>query len=401
MKKEIREYIKKVLEVGADIKENDALIIYMPEEMSDIEKIILELKEEYKIAEIIFIKTNYEKLYNFLSQNPTDTEILKFIETYPLLKQTEHIKKIYFNDGLSEHCPYYRKIFNNYYDTYVRYLKINHEHNKDFFEQISPAPYILSSCPSKSWTLELFNDKTKINELWKLITKTIPSVEEFKKINQQQQKIAKYLNELKINSLHFYTDKGTDFDIKLTKYAKWITYPKEINQSKIYSNFPSYEIYTAPNYLSAEGKIILTKPSIINGCDKVYEATLIFSKGKAITCESNNETWNRVVLNKPNSMYRIGEIALVPNDTPISKLNQTFGEILLDENTGCHIALGDSLDECITTPKELLKTKGKKYYKFNVSEFHQDLTFGDETICVEATSKGKTRTLIRNGNWQL
>ena len=120
MFKEIKNYIQKVIEVGANIQEGDSLIIYMPEETPEIEDIILGLKSEYKIEETIFIKHNYEKLYNLLSKNPTSEEISKYIETYPTLKSTKNVKTIYF-DPLTEHCPYYTKIIQEFFYDFRKY----------------------------------------------------------------------------------------------------------------------------------------------------------------------------------------------------------------------------------------------------------------------------------------
>lgn len=400
MEQLIKDFIIKVIEVGANIKEGEALVIYMPEEIPEIENIILGLKDEYKIGDIVFIKQNYEKLYNFLINNPTDTEIEKYVEKYPIIKQTSNIKQIYFNP-LTEHCPYYTKLVQETFARYIKYLEINRLKNNQLFEQIPENECILTICPSKAWTKELFGDESKINELWNLLTRTVPSIEELKKITSARQEITRYLNELKINSLDFYTEKGTDFHIKLTKASKWITNPTKTSSGYIFTNFPSYEIYTAPNYLSAEGKIVLTKPSFIYGGTRVDEAEITFSKGKVISCNSNNDAWNNIIYYKPNNLYRIGEVALVPTNNPIFSLNQTFNQTILDENTGCHIALGNSYKECITIPERLLETNGKKYYRFNESRYHQDLTIGDESICVEANIRGKVKTLIKDGKWTL
>lgn len=400
MEQAIEDFIIKVIEIGANIKEGESLVVYMPEEIPEIENIILELKDEYKIGDIVFIKQNYEKLYNFLITNPTDEEIEKYIETYPIVKQSCNIKQIYFNP-LTEHCPYYTKLIQEIRARYIRYREIDAFKNKLLYEQIPGNDCVLTICPSKAWSKELFGDESKINELWNLLINTIPSIEELKKITNEQQEIARYLNGLKINSLNFYTDKGTDFHIKLARASKWITNPIETLSGSIFTNFPSYEIYTAPNYLSAEGKVVLTKPSFLYGGTRIDEAEIIFSKGKVISCESNNDAWNNIIYYKPNNLYRIGEVALVPANNPIFELNQTFNQTILDENTGCHIALGNSYKECINITEQLLETKGKKYYRFNESKYHQDLTIGDESICVEANIRGKVKTLIKDGKWTL
>ena len=101
-------------------------------------------------------------------------------------------------------------------------------------------------------------------------------------------------------------------------------------------------------------------------------------------------------------MDRIGEIAIVPHDSPVARTNRVYDSLLLDENSGCHLALGDSFTKCIKVPKELLENKGFSYYKFNQSNWHQDLVFGNESTFIEATTKNKRRILLmEHGKWRI
>lgn len=101
-------------------------------------------------------------------------------------------------------------------------------------------------------------------------------------------------------------------------------------------------------------------------------------------------------------MNRIGEIALVSQSSPLAKSGEFYDSVLFDENTGCHFALGNSIDECIGIEKEKLKEKGAKYYRYNTSEYHTDLVFGDDSISVEAETKGKKKVLLmENGIWKI
>ena len=137
--------------------------------------------------------------------------------------------------------------------------------------------------------------------------------------------------------------------------------------------------------------------------DEVIEnATFEFSKGRLINCKSNSEMFDRVVLNKPNKMNRIGEIALVSPFSPLAKTREFYDSLLLDENTGCHFALGNSLEDCIGVDKEKLEKNGARYYRYNTSSYHTDLVFGDDSISVEAQTKGNGKVLImEKGKWKI
>jgi len=210
--------------------------------------------------------------------------------------------------------------------------------------------------------------------------------------------IANYLNEEKFTFLNFTTKEGTNLVVELSKYSKWIT---SQNIDGTFINFPSYEVFKSPRFNSAYGKILLIKPSYLYGSGFIKNAELDFLKGKIINCKTKNLDWQDAITYEDNNLNRIGEIALVTLDSPIAKLNQTFNNLLIDENSACHIALGDSIDECINIDSNLLNELGKTHYNFNSSLYHEDLIIGNETISVEAYKKGKTKILIKNGKWRI
>lgn len=88
---EIKEYIKKILELGINLEEGDALIIYMPNELSEIEKIFLELKDEYKIKDIIFIKVDFARISSFLKKTPSYEEMYNFSPQYNSIRSPKRI----------------------------------------------------------------------------------------------------------------------------------------------------------------------------------------------------------------------------------------------------------------------------------------------------------------------
>ena len=92
----IEDYIRKILEIGCNIKENENLIIYSNEEKPEFDEIILKIKDEYKINKIIFVRNDYEKIYNFSKQEPTKEEIEKFINKYPKIEEKNKVKIISF-----------------------------------------------------------------------------------------------------------------------------------------------------------------------------------------------------------------------------------------------------------------------------------------------------------------
>ena len=97
---------------------------------------------------------------------------------------------------------------------------------------------------------------------------------------------------------------------------------------------------------------------------------------------------------------RLGELALVPFDSPISNTKQIFLETLFDENASCHIALGDSFPECITNGTTIDKNKLYSDYHLNKCDSHVDLMIGTEDMSIIGiTKEGKEVKIFENGNF--
>ena len=232
------------------------------------------------------------------------------------------------------------------------------------------------------------------------MSKTILTPDEARREIEERMARKNELNRMGIRKLCFYTDLGTDFRIALNPHSIWICHPNEVNGN--FYNFPSYEIFTSPNCYSAEGKIVVAKKERFYFDITIENASLEFSKGRLISCKSNNETFDSIVLNKQNKMNRIGEIALVSQSSPLARTGEFYDSILLDENAGCHFALGDYIKDCVGVDKEKIKKKGARYYRYNTSDYHTDLVFGDDSISVEAETRAKKKILImERGKWRI
>src|SRR5688572_33410688 len=72
-----------------------------------------------------------------------------------------------------------------------------------------------------------------------------------------------------------------------------------------------------------------------------------FEEGRIVAAKASR---GEEVLNKVLDTYegsrRLGEVALVPHSSPISKSGVLFYNTLFDENAACHIALGQCYADC-------------------------------------------------------
>ena len=107
----------------------------------------------------------------------------------------------------------------------------------------------------------------------------------------------------------------------------------------------------------------------------------------------------RQVLDTDDGARRLGEVALVPNSSPISKSGLLFFNTLFDENAACHIALGQCYAKCFVdgaklTPDEIAEKGGNK------SMIHIDWMIGSDQIDIDGLDANGARTAVfRKGEW--
>ncbi|MGM9875668.1 MAG: aminopeptidase [Bacilli bacterium] len=396
MEKIKREYLCKILGASLNNRNYSTIVFRASFCLDEIKNIIEELKDEYYIDNVIFMDFDNSKVKSFYEFDPTEEEIERFIPKFP--KPIGNVKIIYFINDTTD----YSENYNNYFKKYYMHLKKYNGEVFDTIENLSVSDITVTACPNKEWAEVLLGSQERLEELWIEINKTLLSPDLAKKEVEERIERKKELNRMNIRNLFFYTDLGTDFRISLNSHSIWNCEPKDVEGIFNFYNYPSYEIYTSPNCYSAEGKIVLSKKRRFYYDILVENAIFEFSKGKLISSKSNSEIFDSIILNNANKMNRIGEIALVSQSSPLAKIGEFYDSVLFDENTGCHFALGDSIDECIAVEKEKLEEKGARYYRYNTSKFHTDFVFGDDSISVEAETKGKKKVLLmEKGVWKI
>jgi aminopeptidase len=96
---------------------------------------------------------------------------------------------------------------------------------------------------------------------------------------------------------------------------------------------------------------------------------------------------------------RLGEVALVPHSSPISKSGLLFYNTLFDENAACHIALGQCYSKCFgggatLTPDEIAERGGNKSF------IHIDWMIGSDEIDIDGVhADGRHVPVFRKGEW--
>jgi aminopeptidase len=263
------------------------------------------------------------------------------------------------------------------------------------------------SWPGKAWAKQMFPD-LDIDEAQKKLADAIftasrvdslDPVEEWKKHNTNLKKWSDWLNNKNFDALHF-IGPGTDLVVGLAVDHEWMGGASMAQNGIICNpNIPSEEVFTTPHAYRVDGEVSSTKPLSHQG-SLIDKIKVQFEEGKIVNAHATKgEKVLLKVLDSDEGARRLGEVALVPDNSPIAKTGLLFYNTLFDENAACHIALGQCYSKCFKSKKNLtadeISSRGG-----NSSMIHIDWMIGSNEIDIDGVNSDGTRTpVFRKGEW--
>lgn len=268
--------------------------------------------------------------------------------------------------------------------------------------------WCIAAAPTSKWAKKVFpncNETEAIEKLWTAIFKAVrvdmpdPIGAWAEHKNTFAKKVA-YLNEKQFASFHYTNSIGTDITIGLTENHIWIG-GGDVTQSEVYyfPNMPTEEIFTTPHKDKVNGTVKSALPLIYQG-NVIDNFSITYKDGKVTeySAEKGYDTL-KALIDTDEGAKSLGELALIPNQSPISNMNVLFYNTLFDENASCHFAIGFGFPNCIeggiNMNKEELKSVG-----VNDSATHVDFMLGTKDLNIVATDKDGNQTeIFKDGNW--
>jgi len=264
------------------------------------------------------------------------------------------------------------------------------------------------SIPTKKWAKRVFpdvSDDEAVEKLWDAIFKALriyeeDPVEAWKKHIENIESKVKFLNEMNFKKLYYKSSNGTDLEVELPEGHIWAGGGGK-NSKDVYfvANMPTEEVFTMPHKYGVNGIVYSTKPLNYGG-NLINNFSLTFKDGKVVdfTAEEGYEIL-KDLLNLDEGAKRLGEVALVPYDSPISNSNIIFYNTLFDENASCHFALGKAYPTNIKGGPDMNEEELDKA-GVNNSLTHEDFMVGTEDLSIVGETKdGKRVQIFENGNW--
>lgn len=290
------------------------------------------------------------------------------------------------------------------------YQKTRGQALKPYYDKImvNELQWNIISVPTLAWAKKVFpnvNDEEAVDMLWNAILKSTKSdtenpIETWKNhLNILKEKMD-YLNNKQFEKVVITNSLGTNLTVKLPKNHIWAS-GKDVTQSGIefVANIPTEEVFSMPHKYGVDGIVYASKPLNYGGT-LIEDFSITFKNGKIVdfSAKSGYEALENLVSIDEGAKY-LGEIALVPFDSPISNLGILFYNTLFDENASCHLAIGQAYSSCIQGGDKL-SSEEMEEVGMNDSLTHVDFMFGTSDLSIVGYEEnGNCENIFINGNW--
>ncbi|MGM9973552.1 MAG: aminopeptidase [Clostridiaceae bacterium] len=402
----LQKYASLVVKRGVNIQKDQTLVIMSPIECADFTRLVSESAYKEGAREVVIhwndeISTKVKYLY-------ASEEIFDEVPNWQVESMASYSQKGACFLSISASDPDLMKEVDA--KRIARAQKAKQLALKEHTERLmsNKNSWCVVSVPTKAWASKIFpdlNTEEAVEKLWDNIFKIVrvdkqDPVAAWKDHTNILSASMKFLNEYNFKKLHFSNSLGTDLIIELPKNHLWLGGAEKTSGGvEFIANIPTEEVFSAPRKDGVNGIVYSTKPLNYGG-NLVNNFSLTFEDGKVIdfSAEEGYETLKGIIETDEGSKY-LGEVALVPYNSPISNSGIIFYNTLYDENASCHLALGRAYSSCIANGDEM-STEELVNAGINTSLAHVDFMIGSEDMNITGTTfNDEEVSVFRNGNW--
>ena len=402
----LKKYARLIAETGVNVQDNHTVVLQISVDQAPLARLITEEAYRLGAAEVIVLWSDETIQREFLAHAATDR-----IENVPqykidqtddwIAKGASRISVVSSNpDALAGVDAQRVAAFQAANGKALVNLRKATQANKVSWTVVAAA--------SEGWAAKVFPElatsEEQVDALWNEIFKTTRIYEENPVIawnihDKKLQEKAAELNEQQFTALH-YTAPGTDLTIGLPKNHLWEGAGSyNARGEEFMANMPTEEVFTAPDSRRVDGYVSSTKPlsyagTIISGMK------FTFKDGKVVdfSAEQGEEALKNLLAIDEGAKH-LGEVALVPDPSPISQSGLIFYNTLFDENASNHLAFGSAyafnLQGGTEMSEEELAEAG-----LNRSQTHVDFMVGSDKMNIDGIKEdGTIVPVFRNGDW--
>jgi len=282
---------------------------------------------------------------------------------------------------------------------------------KDYFEKVitGGVRWCIASVPSETWAKKVFPDAASTDDAMSLLWENIfaasrvgggKAVEKWDAHIDTLTSRVDSLNSYRFKSIHLKNSAGTDLHMELPEKHKWLGGGDTAKDGHHFlPNIPTEEIFSAPVADGVNGTVVGTMPNVFRG-NLIDDFSITFEDGKVVSFDAKiGREHLEMMINDIPGMDKLGEIALVEHDSPISNTGILFFNTLYDENASCHLALGSAYPDCIDGGGAMTEEE-RVDEGLNVSDNHQDFMFGSADMSIVGiTADGEEVVIFKDGNF--
>lgn len=407
LQEKLQQYAQLLVNVGMNVQKGQPVFIRSSVDALELTHYIVEaayergasdVKVEYSDDRLTRLKFEHESLDHFEKNE---------VKTYEVEKRMDYVNRGAANLALITQDPdLLNGIDNEKLGTFQRAYSTAY---KGYMEksQKNEFPWCVAAFPSKAWARRVYPELIEAEAYEKFIDEVLDivrvdgndPVENWGKHVSNLSKHAEKLQNKNYKALH-YISEGTDLEIGLPEGHIWEDATSYTSKGQSFvANIPTEEVFTAPHRAMVNGYVTNKLPLSHNG-NIIDGFKLTFKDGEVVEFEAEQgEAVLRDLLSTDDGAKRLGEVALVPDDSPISNRNTIFYNTLFDENASCHIALGAAYAFNLKGGTEMT-TEEKIDKGLNDSLIHVDFMIGSADLTIYGITEGGAKELVfENGNW--
>ena len=264
------------------------------------------------------------------------------------------------------------------------------------------------SIPTPAWASKVFPDipvDDAVEKLWDAILHTVRISGEGTAVKKWQEHTSllntriKKLDEYHFARLIFKNSLGTDLNVELPDRHVWKGGAENsTGGTPFVANMPTEEVFTLPRKDGVNGVVYSSMPLSLNG-NLIKDIKLTLKDGRIVDADAS-EGLDILVreLDADEGARYLGEVALVPYESPISKQGILYYNTLFDENASCHLAFGSAYP-AFSNADEMTK-EDHKAHGANDSFIHVDFMIGTPDLSITGiTHDGHEIPVFLSGNF--
>jgi len=269
------------------------------------------------------------------------------------------------------------------------------------------APWTVIGASVPGWANKVFShlpEAERVPALWDAIFHICrvngpDPVQAWREHTENLAKRSAYMNEKQYVTLK-YSAPGTELTLGLPKNHVWMGgYGKTPRGNVFTANIPTEEIFTLPHKERINGTVRATLPLSLHG-NLVEDFWFRFEDGKVVEVHAaKGEAVLKKLLETDEGALSLGEVALVPQSSPIAQTGILFYNTLYDENASCHLALGRAYRTSLQGG-EKMSEEDFGAAGGNDSLIHVDFMIGSAEMDIDGIlPDGSVEPIFRQGEW--